>query len=150
MNTIEKIDTLVQQAVLADLEGVEFIQEFDYADLCREYNGIGPEWAGDRIRAWATGKLALFEPAALIHDMRNYESDGTREGFERANAEFYRNCRRLADRAYPWWRPRRYIMRGVADALYDFVQSHGGWVAWRECALARREKLERERDAGKQ
>ena len=146
----KKIDELVRRAVEAGLEGVDFIQRFDYADLCREYNGIGPEWAGECIRAWATGKLALFEPAALIHDMRNAESDGTREGFERANDEFFRNCRRLADRAYPWWRPRRYIMRYLSVVLYDFVAGPGGWVAWRECALARREKLERERDAGKQ
>ena len=72
----KKIDELVTAAVMADLEGLEFLTEFDYATLCRQYNGIGPEWAGAAIRAKVTQYLALFEPAALIHDLRNYMSDG--------------------------------------------------------------------------
>ena len=144
----KKIDELIQKAVEAGLEGVDFIQRFDYAVLCREYNGIGPEWAGERIRDWTTGKFAIFEPAALIHDMRNYESDGERPAFEAANDEFLRNCLKLANDAYPWYRPRRYAMRGVARGFYEFVSGPGGWVAWRECALKKRERMER--DAGKQ
>ena len=98
-----KIDSLVKAAVLAELDGVEFIQDFDYATLCREYNGIGPEWAGETVRGKLTERLALFEPAALIHDMRNYRSDGTRFGFNYANFEFWGNCVKLVKDAYPWW-----------------------------------------------
>ena len=89
----------MKAAVLADLDGVEFIQGFDYATLCREYNGIGPEWAGAPIRAKVTRYLTLFEPAALIHDMRNFESDCTWRGFNYANIEFHENCLKLADDA---------------------------------------------------
>ena len=128
-----KIDELVKAAVLAELDGVEFLQDFDYATLCREYNGIGPEWAGAAIRAKATEILSLFEPAALIHDMRNYRSDGTRHGFNYANIEFHENCLRLADAKYPWWSWRRYRARIVAHALYDFVRDPGGWKAWQDC-----------------
>ncbi len=128
-----KIDALVKAAVLAGLDGVEFIQDFDYATLCREYNGVGPEWAGAPIREKVTRYLALFEPAALIHDMRNYMSDSTRPGFNHCNIEFHENCLKLADHAYPWWNWRRYRARLVAHALYDFVRDPGGWKAWQDC-----------------
>ena len=128
-----KIDSLVKAAVLAELDGVEFIQDFDYATLCREYNGIGPEWAGAPIREKTTRWFAVFEPAALIHDMRNYRSDGTRHGFNFANLEFLENCLKLADDAYPWYSWRRYRARAVAYALFDFVSGPGGWKAWQDC-----------------
>ena len=133
----KKIDELVTAAVMADLEGLEFLMEFDYATLCRQYNGIGPEWAGAAIRAKVTQYLALFEPAALIHDLRNYMSDGSRFGFNFANMEFLENCRTLADAAYPWYSWRRYRARAVAHLLYDFVDGPGGWTAWADCNAKR-------------
>ena len=129
----EDIEELLKIAVAADLDGVEFLQGFDYSTLCREYNGIGPEWAGAPIRAKVTRYLSLFEPAALVHDMRNYMSDGSRKGFNYANMEFHENCLKLADHAYPWWNWRRYRARLVAHALYDFVRGDGGWKAWIDC-----------------
>lgn len=128
-----KIDSLVKAAVFAELDGVEFIQDFDYATLCREYNGIGPEWAGETVRGKLTERLALFEPAALIHDMRNYRSDGTRIGFNFANIEFQTNCLKLANAAYPWYSWRRYRARAAAHIAYDFVSGPGGWKAWQDC-----------------
>ncbi len=128
-----KIDALVKAAVLAGLDGVEFVQSFDRATRVREYNGIGPKWAGQRLRAMVTQHLGLFEPAALIHDMRNYRSDGSCKGFYYANMEFLENCLKLADHAYPWWNWRRYRARLVAHALYDFVRGDGGWKAWIDC-----------------
>ena len=127
-----KIEELCKRAVLAGLEGVEFLQGFDYAVLAREYNGIGPEWAGADIRAWVTRHAAIFEPAALIHDMRNYESDGLRYNFNQANVEFLFNCLRLADLAHPWYSWRRYRARLAAHAFFDFVSGPGGWKAWRD------------------
>ena len=133
MSDEKKIDELVKAAVFAELDGVEFLQSLDYATLCREYNGIGPEWAGETVRAKVTQYLSLFEPAALVHDMRNYMSDGSRKGFYYANMEFHENCLKLADHAYPWWNWRRYRARFVAHALYDFVRGPGGWKAWTDC-----------------
>jgi len=127
-----KIEELCKRAVLAELDGVEFLQGFDYAVLAREYNGIGPEWAGAHVRDLVTGKLALFEPAALIHDMRNYESDGTEAAFHYANGEFLLNCLKLAKQTYTWWRPRRYAAIAAANAMFDFVEGPGGWKAWLE------------------
>ena len=129
----KKIDELVKAAVLAELDGIEFIQDFDYATLCREYNGIGPEWAGAAVRDWVTRRAAIFEPAALIHDLRNYRSDGTRAAFMAANDEFLKNCFKLADAAYPWYNWKRYLLRGLALGMYDFVSGPGGWAAWHDC-----------------
>ena len=123
---------LYKTAVMAGLDGVDFLAEFEDGVLAREYNGIGPEWAGEHVRDLVTGKLALFEPAALIHDLRNYKSDGTRAAFKAANDEFLRNCIKLADRSFPWYRPRRYVLRGIAMAMYDFVSGPGGWAAWHD------------------
>jgi hypothetical protein len=127
------IEELVKRAVLADLDGVEFIQDCSYAELAAAYNGIGPEWLPGALREKVTRYLALFEPAALGHDMRNYMSDGSRKGFNYANMEFHENCLKLADHAYPWWNWRRYRARLVAHALYDFVRGDGGWKAWIDC-----------------
>ena len=44
-NTMDKetIDSLVRRAVVAELDGCDFLASFDYEELAREYNGIGPE-----------------------------------------------------------------------------------------------------------
>jgi len=129
----EEIEELLKKAVVAGLDGLDFVGTFPVGTICREYNGIGPEWAGAAIREKTTAWLSLFEPAALIHDMRNYRSDGSRHGFNYANMEFHENCLKLADHAYPWWNWRRYRARVVAHALYDFVRGEGGWKAWQDC-----------------
>ena len=133
MKNEEEIEELLKKAVVAELDGLDFVGTFPVGTICREYNGIGPEWAGAAIREKTTAWLALFEPAALIHDMRNYRSDGSRHGFNYANMEFHENCLKLADHAYPWWNWRRYRARVVAHALYDFVRGEGGWKAWQDC-----------------
>lgn len=124
---------LCATAASLDLDGVDFIQALDGDTLVREYNGIGPEWAGAPIRAKVTKYLALFEPAALIHDLRNYKSDGSRSNFNYANLEFLANCLKIANATYPWYSWRLYRARAVAYALFDFVSGPGGWKAWIDC-----------------
>ena len=130
----EKIDSLVQRAVVADLDGLDFLSSYDYKEISAAYNGIGPEWMPADLREKVSGYLDLFAPAALIHDMRYQVSDGSRFGFNFANMEFWGNCVKLAEDAYPWWNWRRYGARLAAAALYDFVRSQGGWVAWSEAS----------------
>ena len=129
----EHVGRLLHKAVEVKLDGVEWATGLGFNTIVREYNGIGPEWAGAAIRAKVTEHLALFEPAALIHDLRNYKSDGSRYGFNYANFEFLANCRALANAAYPWYSWRRYRARAVAYALFDFVSGPGGWKAWQDC-----------------
>ena len=128
----KKIDALLQRATDAGLDGLDFLSSFDHATIQREYNGIGPEWAGEYLRELVTGYLSLFEPAALIHDLRNYMADGSQQGFHFANGEFILNCLKIAKRRYPWWHWRRYRAIAAANAMFDFVEGPGGWKAWLE------------------
>ena len=127
---VKTIQDLYKKAVLAELDGVEFIAEFPDEELADSYNGIGPEFLPPTLREKVTQHLSLFAPAALIHDLRNEYSDGTRRSFNYANYEFLANCRKLAARKYAWYNPRRYIAYHVAKLLYRFVCGDGGWTAW--------------------
>ena len=133
MQPMEKksLHDLITEAHEVGLEGLDFLGKFGFAEIERGYNGIGPEFLPATVREKITEHLATFEAAAVIHDMRNDVSDGTRRGFYHANDEFWRNCVRLADHAYPWWSLRRYRARAVAKVLYRFVNAeHFGWKAW--------------------
>lgn len=129
------IDDLMWRCRLAQLDGyADFIIRFDDATIMREYNGIGPEWMEPEIRDKVTKYFSLFEPAALIHDLRNYKSDGSEVAFHDANEEFIRNCKKLAKKKYSWYDWRRYRGLAVAHLLFDFVDGKGGWKAWTDCA----------------
>lgn len=123
---------LLQSALSAGLMGADWASEHGLAWLVEAYNGIGPEFLGEDLRAKSTAWFRIFEPAALIHDGRNHVSDGSTANFIYANQEFRCNCLILADRAYPWWNWKRYCARVIADALFDFVSSPAGWRAWLE------------------
>lgn len=142
MKTREEIDDLMGKAVEAGLDGLDFMARFTYEDLANGYNGIGPEFLPETIRAKVSSHLALFAPAALIHDMRYSVGDGTRQSFNFANYEFRDNALKLADAAFPWYSWRRYRARAVALVLFDFVSSQSGWVAFSE---ASRKNLVKER-----
>ena len=124
------VNALFQIAVIVELDGVDFIARFTEEELAESYNGIGPEFLPPTMREKVTEHLSLFAPAALIHDLRNEYSDGTRCSFNYANYEFLANCRKLAAQKYAWYNPRRYIAYSVAKLLYKFVCSDGGWTAW--------------------
>lgn len=127
-------------AKFANLDGINFITCFPIDELADGYNGIGPEFLPPEVRAKITERLSLFEPAALIHDMRNEHSDGTRESFHRANEEFRVNCRKLAALEYGWYNPSRYLAYHVAEILFKFVEAEDfGWKAWLQ-AKERHEK----------
>lgn len=97
----EKVGKLIDEARAAGLAGADWCVGLGIDKVAEEYNGIGPEFLPIDVRAKVTEWLALFEPAALIHDCRVGASDGWREGFLASNDEFRRNCLTLADRAYP-------------------------------------------------
>ena len=127
---IETVADLYRRAVRANLDGVDFVASFTYEELADSYNGIGPEFLPPALREKVTKRLNLFAPAALIHDLRNEYSDGTRRSFNYANYEFAANCRKLAAQRYAWYNPRRYFEYHVATLLYRFVCGDGGWTAW--------------------
>ncbi|MBQ3749292.1 MAG: hypothetical protein II863_17930 [Kiritimatiellae bacterium] len=128
-----EIAELKRLAVAAGLDGLDFLAQFTDDQLADGYNGIGPEFLKPRIREKVSEFLHIFKPAALGHDLRNELSDGTRAGFERANDEFLRNCRKLADYHYADSPRRRRRARAAALVLYGFVSARQfGWKAWLE------------------
>ena len=102
------------------LAGAEILDGFSELELARIYNGIGP----DRLREIVTEANGLFEPAALIHDVR-YHVGGTKRDFSAANDEFRENCYRLVDAAYSWWNPRRYKWRFRAWRYAHYCEDFG-------------------------
>ena len=133
MENREKIERLCHAAACAGLSGLELIDGLGFETIARQYNGIGPESFKPELRGKLTRILALFEPAALIHDLRNYLSDGRRETFHFANLEFLANCRTCAKARYPWWSLKRYRAYSVAGLMFKFVDGAPGWRAWMDC-----------------
>ena len=132
MKNENEIDELLKIAVEAGLEGLDFMAQFDYAAIARSYNGIGPASLSAEKRAKLSKYLALFTPAAVIHDMRYTESDCTRHAFNFANIEFRNNCIKLANHAYGVLNWRRYRAWCVAELMFAGVASDYGWQAWCE------------------
>ncbi len=124
----------MQRAVAAGLDGLDFMLQFDYGQIASSFNGIGPSCLSEGQRQKLSKYLALFLPAALIHDMRYEVSDGSRRGFNYANFEFRANCYALAAHAYGFFNWRRYRAYFVAWLLFKAVASEVGWLIWREAA----------------
>ena len=129
---------LIEKARFAGLEGCDWLAQFTIEEITRGYNGIGPEFMPEWMRNITSDKLALFGPCAVIHDLRNDVSDGTRAAFLQANDEFRRNCLRMAELAYPQQPGVKDDIlcaraKAVAEVLYCFVSADGfGWKAWLE------------------
>jgi len=131
--TAEQVTEFIEIARKANLEGLDFLDEFTVEEIREGFNGIGPEFMRDEMRQKISEDLEIFLPAAMGHDMRFNESDGTRQGYLYANDEFRRNCIKLADYKYGFFDRRRYRMRLVAEVLYLFVSADCfGWKAWRD------------------
>lgn len=128
--TAAEIEELIATARAANLEGVELLNG-DPEAIALVYNGIGPEEWPEEWRRAITRCFDLFQPAALIHDLRFTYASGARRDFNFANVEFHNNCLKLARYSIPWWRVlRRFLADGSALAFYEAVSSPFGWDAY--------------------
>lgn len=128
--TAAEIEELIATARDAKLEGVEVLNG-DPEAIALVYNGIGPEEWPEEWRRAITRCFNLFQPAALIHDLRFTYASGTRRDFDYANVEFHNNCLKLARYSIPWWRVlKRFLADGSALAFYEAVSSPFGWNAY--------------------
>ena len=128
--TAKDIEELIATARAANLEGVELLNG-DPESIALKYNGIGPEEWPEEWRRAITRCFDIFQPAALIHDLRFTYASGTRRDFNFANVEFHNNCLKLARFSIPWWRVlRRFLADGSALAFYEAVSSPFGWNAY--------------------
>ena len=128
--TAAEIEELIATARDAKLEGVEVLNG-DPEAIALVYNGIGPEEWPEEWRRAITRCFDIFQPAALIHDLRFTYANGTRRDFNFANVEFHNNCLKLARHSIPWWRVlKRFLADGSALAFYEAVSSPFGWDAY--------------------
>lgn len=142
MKTKEDIDDLIRRAILVNLSGTELFAQCSEEHIREAYNGIGPDAFPAELREKITEHLALFEPAALIHDLRFDDSNGRRWDFNYANTEFHENCLALVAWEYSWLvHPlKRLAARQVAHILYRCVKSPAGWQAWHEASQKKLKK----------
>lgn len=136
--TPPEMEALVAKARDAKLSCAVHIASLPIAELCRIYNGAGPEWLSDSARKKLTHWLREFAPAIVGHDVAYEESDGKLDSFERANKYLYDDCVKLANYNHPWWSWRRYVGRAKALAVYEAVELLG-WVQWLACYNRRKD-----------
>ena len=127
-----KVIQVIENAKTIRIKGLDFVLSFGIDEICKAYNGIGPQFLPEDLRDKVTNTLHIFEPAALVHDLRFEQSDGTREAFDRANAEFVVNCRKCARHEYAWYNWKRYRAHFIIKAMNAFNCGDGGWKAWND------------------
>ncbi|MBQ9501778.1 MAG: hypothetical protein IJU70_06455 [Lentisphaeria bacterium] len=115
---------LIAAARQHNLAGLAVLWNFSMEELQRIYNGLGPDRFPQWLRDLVTEASGLFEPAALIHDVR-FHVGGTRGDFSAANVEFHENCKTLVKAAYAWYDPRRYKWLFRAWRYYRYCQDFG-------------------------
>ena len=134
MKTKEEIDKLLETAVLAGLDGTDAVSDCSYEEIAAAYNGIGPEWLPEKVRAKITAYLGIFEAAALIHDIRYQKADGSADRFHQANYELRDNCFRLAEYSFPWYSWRRYAAYLAAIKMFEACENFGSVAYASACA----------------
>lgn len=107
-----------------NLKGKEIVKDFTISEIEAIYNGLGPDRFPDWLREIITLASGLFEPAALIHDLR-FHLGGTKADFTAANLEFRENCYTLVNAKYSWYDPRRYTWRFRAWRYYNYCEDFG-------------------------
>ena len=122
--TVKRIFELIGEIKAAKLEGRGFLEQYSASKIAEIYNGIGPDQFPDWLRKIVTETSGIFEPAAVIHDVR-YHVGGTKKDFTKANEEFRRNCYRLVKREYGWWNPVRYALLNKARRWANYCEMFG-------------------------
>ena len=121
---MQKLQELIETAERLKLYGREILDRYSETELLCIYNGLGPDRFPDWLRAIITEASDLFEPAALIHDVR-YHEGGSYEDFTLANSEFRENCYTLVADRYSWYNPRRYRWYFRAWRYAEYCQEFG-------------------------
>lgn len=129
MKPINKVLALKKIAADCALRGYSFLLNFTDEQLSEQYNGIGPEWFPAVLREIVDTVTSEFQAAALIHDVRWSNSDGSRSFFDESNEELGENCATLAKYFCSWYNPRRYILLRRAKT-FKRLCSLFGWSAY--------------------
>lgn len=131
---IDRIDSMLAKLSQARCIIPPRMATVDSKTLAITYNGIGPEWMPDYLRAKLTKFLPTFEPAAMVHDWQYvFDANRAETSFRTSNALLEENCRRLAAVKYPWYKSP--IKRGLAILAAKDMRwacDTFGWSAWRD------------------
>ena len=111
------------------LIGADLVLALPLDDLAAAYNGTGPEFLPDAIRAKLDDACRPFLPAVMVHDVDFTLSDGTVGSFRSANRRLLVNCIICALDAHPWHSWRRYALILEAWAIYRACTQFG-WIPW--------------------
>lgn len=141
MKTLSDISAIRADVVRLRLAGHRRVGTLADADLADAYNGTGPEFLPDAIRARLDAVTRPFRPAVMVHDVDFSFTDGTRRSFLIANQHLFWNCIICSCDAHPWYSWRRYSLILEAWAMYRAV-SHPkfGWTAWLQAYNKRKDK----------
>lgn len=104
---------------------------FNAKDQLSSYNGIGPDWLNDKAREIITKDLAIYEPAAMIHDWMYGDPNKSKLGFDLANAYFYSNCIQLVKKSDHSFFSKFVMKKFDCLTLYTAVKEFG-WNAYVE------------------
>ena len=128
-NAISTVSYLRAEVSRLHLFGRDLVLALPIDDLAAAYNGTGPEFLPDEIRAKLDDFARPLLPAVMVHDVDFTRSDGTVGSFRSANRRLLVNCLICALDAHPWHSWRRYALILEAYALYRACAKFG-WIAW--------------------
>ena len=129
MNNISDISHLRAEVGRLLLLGRDLVLALPLDVLAAAYNGTGPEFLPDAIRAKLDSAARPFLPAVMVHDVDYTLSDGTVGSFRSANRRLLVNCLICALDAHPWYSWRRYALILEAWAIYRACTQFG-WIPW--------------------
>ena len=129
MEHLTSVSTIRAEVARLRLFGYLIVLALPLDVLAAAYNGTGPEFLPDSIRAKLDNFARPFLPAVMVHDVDFTFSDGTVGSFRSANRRLLVNCILCALDASPWYSWRRYALIIEALALYR-VCTQFGWIAW--------------------
>ena len=129
MENLNTISALRVEVARLRLLGHRRVGALADAVLAAAYNGTGPEFLPDAIRAKLDNFARPFLPAVMVHDVDFTSSDGTVGSFRSANRRLLVNCILCALDAHPWFSWRRYALILEAWAIYRACTQFG-WIPW--------------------
>lgn len=129
MENINTISTIRSEVSRLRLLGLYLVLALPLDVLAAAYNGTGPEFLPDSIRAKLDSVCRPFLPAFMVHDVDFTRSDGTVGSFRSANRRLLVNCILCALDAHQWYSWRRYALIIEAWAIYRAC-SQFGWIPW--------------------
>lgn len=140
MNRLKQIKFFKEEAVRLKLENCEIISKYNMQQLCSIYNGIGPDAFPKWLRDVITSLHQELALAAFIHDIEWHESDASYKNFTLSNTRFKKNGQKIAKAYFPWWHPKRYLVKYQAKKFASACQRFG-YLAWKtpcNCAVCRK------------